>query len=247
MLPTAPLQHPSEGLTMKTIEIPRSGKENVILGDDISVDFPEDFIEETSLEFDYAITAGESFGPFSLPKGSRLISAILSLHPKKDVDFKKAIKITMPHTLHSEEDGLVFCKAKVTDFSSLNDQKVLTFEVPSDQKVSQFSKQQQIEDGTEVKVSFASWDTLHSCHLCMTTKPSPNTRNITEDNTLFFIEAKPRNLGKSREFTIEYIVTEFLKPCLKVCSYCSISDLYCLLKCYPLNCISYYINEIGLL
>ncbi len=205
-------------MKMRSIEITRGGKQNVALGHGISVDFPEGFIDEEKIAFRYAVTAGVNFGLFKLPINSRLISAILSLHPEKDVTFKKPISITMPHNLYSETDlikGIKFCKAKVDDFRTVNGQKALVFsEVSAEEIVTQFSRPTKIEDYGEVKESCATLGTPHTCHYCLSDYLCK--QKVTDDSQLFLIQFKPTNLGKSREFCIDYVVVEFLRPCLQV-------------------------------
>ncbi len=203
---------------MSSIEITRSGKQNVALGHGISVDFPEGLFDEEKITFRYAVTAGVNFGLFKLPNDGRLISAILSLHPEKDVTFKKPISITMPHNLYSETDlikGIKFCKAKVNNFRTVNGQKALVFSEVSAEAVSQFSRPTQIEDYNEVKEFCATFNTLHTCHYCLASDHFYK-QNISDDSQLYIVEIKPLNLGKSSDFYITYAVFEFRALCYKV-------------------------------
>ena len=214
-----PERHPAEALKMTDINISTCGQ-NVQLDGDISIDFPEGFMDEESLvKFSYATTAGELFGPFILPPESRLISAILSLHPEKKVTFKKPIKITMPHCLHLENETdtsrISFCKACQTDYDIVNGQKVFRFTPMSpDEKVCLFSELKQLEDCGEVQVPFASLYSHHCCYQCIVENIYP--KQTSDESLLFILQAKPKHLGKTSDYTIEYIVTHALKHCLKV-------------------------------
>ncbi len=205
---------------MSTIKISKNGEQNVALGHGISVNFPEGFIDEDEIVFNYAVNGVVEFGPLSLPNHkSQLISAILSLHPEKNGKFKKPISITIPHKLYidnEQSNGIKFCKAEVNSSKLVDGQNVIDFkEVSAHDHVTLFSRPTQIEEYGEVKEFCATLETLHTCHYCLSSDDFHEFKVF--DRTQFFIvEIKPLNLGISRNFSISYSVVEFNSLCQKV-------------------------------
>jgi len=139
----AKASHPVETIELQSLTIPGKGGENVCLGDGVSLEVPERFIDDECLSLKYAVIPAELFGPFVLPSGCQLISEILALHPEKDVDLRIPIEITMPHSLYTDAAasvGINFCKAKVTDVITQNGKKYIKFSKMPSKELSLFCK-----------------------------------------------------------------------------------------------------------
>lgn len=212
-----PARHLSECAKMSSRTIPRSGGSLILNEDDVSVDFPEGFIEKPSLSFEYNVTSGESFGPCSFPRGVRPVSAFLSLHPKEDITFTKPMKITMPHFIHLEDaedcSKLMYYKARVTDYKIVNGHKTLQFsKVSPKEKVSLFTQIQNTDDCDQRRIPFATLHTSHCCHYCI----CECTRADTDQAMFYLVQAKQKNLSEENDFAIHYCLPYFLKSCLRV-------------------------------
>ena len=214
----APSKHPSEDLKLASITIPQSGG-NRTLQDDVSIDFPEGFIDDPRITFKYGVFSADYFGPCLFPPGVRPVSAILVLHPENEnVRFKPGVKITMPHCLwlKDAEDcrRVKILKAETADYITVHGRKVLKFnEVSGKEELSLFTEVQNVDNCGKVMVPFASHYSCHCCCYCI------GELYMEDTNTAMFClaQSKPKNLGESSEFLVQYTLSYFLKTCFRVC------------------------------
>ena len=214
-----PLLHPSEELQLETMTILQSGGHRD-LQDDISIDFPPGFTESSSgMSFQYGVFSPYELGPCVLPEGTSLVSAILALHPaSQHTTFNEGgIKITMPHfsRLETAEDcsKINVLKAGLDDYEITNEGKVLSFQKVSDHEVSPFTRLQEIKDCGQVGVPYVSFDSLHCCFYCIVKEIR---KEKTENANFCIAQFKPKSLGNSSEFEVQYTLSYFLETCYKV-------------------------------
>lgn len=171
-------------------------------GDKIEVEFPEGFMEEPDISFEYHATTQEFFGPCSFPEDVRPVSAILSLHPERDIQFLKPIKITMPHFIETttEDDckRLVYFKALMDNYELVDGQRVLKFEEVQDMEVTYNCKQR-----------FATLHARHCCYYCVGEYMRDDT-----NKALFCIVYAQEKLGQSTVF--HFCLLYLLPTCMKV-------------------------------
>ena len=125
----------------------------------------------------------------------------------------------MPHFYRAEsaEDcsKIKILKAELGDYDITKEGKVLKFEEVSDQdKVSHFTKLQEIEDCGQVDVSYAEYSALHCCFYCI----GKVRKEETENADFCLAQFKEKSLGNSDEFLVEYTLSYFLSSCCKVSS-----------------------------
>ena len=210
--------HPSEELPLETMTVPQSGGHRE-LQDDISIEFPPGFTENSSgMSFQYGVFSPYELGPCVLPESMSLVSAILALHPaSQHTTFEKGIKITMPHFYRAEsaEDcsKIKVLKAELGDYEITEEGKVLKFERVSDQeKVLLFTRLQEIEDCGQVGVSYVEYSTVHCCFYCI----GKVRKEQTENANFCLAQFKPRSLGNSDDFFVQYTLSYFLPSCYQV-------------------------------
>lgn len=188
----------------KIVNIKSTGDKLTLKDDHIELIFPEGFIECSSISFRYSATTQDFFGPCSFPKDVRLVSAILSLHPEKNIQFLKPITISMPHFIHVENEdeckNLAYFKACLDDYKIVDGEKVINFKKVENMNVTYDCKQRQA--------------TLHATHCCFYCIAEYNiTRNDT-NRASFCIAYAEEKLGESIYF--HYCVLYLLPSCMKV-------------------------------
>ena len=191
------------------------------LADDITVEFPEGFISESSMGFYWNVYSPEQVLPLSFQQGVRPVSAILALHPEEDdIEFIKPIKITMSHCviMKSAESCryLAFSKAsrKGNGCNSKQNGRKLKFDKVSE-SATLFNKYAKGEENFKLVQPFASFCTQHCCYICMT----EDSKESTAETSFYLTQAIPRNRGESSSFSIHYVLSYFIKGCLMVCLY----------------------------
>ena len=210
--------HPSEELPLENMIIPQSGSHRE-LQDNISIEFPLGFTENSSgMCFQCGIFSPSELGPCVLPEGMSLVSAILALHPaSQHTPFRKEIKITMPHFcgLETAEDcsKIKVLKAELGDYDITKEGNALKFKEVSDQeKVSLFTRLEEIEDCGQVGVLYAEYSTVHCCFYCF----GKVRKEETEKANFCLAQFKPKSLGNSDKFLVQYTLSYFLPSCFQV-------------------------------
>lgn len=142
------------------VTIPAGGYTLRLEDDDITVVFPEGFIAEESLSFEYRVITHTN--PHSFPDRIRPVSAVLLLAPKQDVEFLKPIEITIPHFVDLETESdcerLMFCVGRPNSQS-----KGLNFEGVSHDQTTSLSTSRPYKGRTQ----YATLHAKHCCYFCI--------------------------------------------------------------------------------
>ncbi len=211
--------HPSlQSLSTKSIS--NSGDRLVLSQDDVTVVFPEGFIEEPSLNFMYGVQTHEFFGPCQFPPGVRPVSAILSLHPEENVKFLKPIEISMPHfiNLETEEDckRLTCFKACLNDYKIVKGKKLLDFKPMSPEiETTLFTYLQKTHGSKKVlknRLQFARIYVDHCCCYCVGEYLAEDTNKAM----FCLVQAQEISHTEPRKYTLHYCLPYCLKTCTRV-------------------------------
>jgi len=121
----------------------------------------------------------------------------------------------MPHFYRVEtEDDCDKIKLLKAELEITEEGKVLNFEEVSDQeRVSLFTRLQEIEDCGQVRVQYASYDAHHCCYYCY----GVHEESVTENIDLCLMQLKEKSLGDSEQILVEYKLSYWLQTCFKVC------------------------------
>lgn len=184
---------------------------------DITLEFPDGYTDNSSLDFQYDVYSAEKLAPFSFPPGVRPVSSVLALHPENpDTEFLKPVKVTMPHCilLDTAESckSIAFYKAKLSNGNTQLARKEIVFEKVLNEEVSLFTKICKSGDCDNWMVPFATLHTHHCCYYCI-----GEVIKADMDTAMFFLsQFIPKHLGKSSDILVHYTLSYFLQTCTVV-------------------------------
>ena len=205
------MRSPEPLIPSKIISIPSSGYTLRLREDDITVAFPDGFISQSCLSFEYAVISPEFFDPQAFPEGARPVSAILYLHPlEQEGDFLHPIEITLPHFIdvETEEDLKKLACFKAVP-KTVNGKKTLNFEHASGVVL---STSRHIDGMTHSRTQYTSFAAEHCCYFCAVEYSSEDTNKAR-----FCITRAQVKSSDPRTQTYHHILHYNLPTCTKVC------------------------------